>query len=104
MTDIDEIEFGIKKLRRRKRLPLITVVVFLPVLIFLSNVFTNDLLIVIAAIIYVVSFTTSFFVFAFTKCPKCSRYFQGFWGLFNPFTYACVHCGLRIKEKTFFNP
>ena len=44
MTENDEIDIGIKKLRRRKQLPLITFAVFLPVLILLYSFVTNDAL------------------------------------------------------------
>lgn len=102
MTEDNEINSGIRKLRRRKRLPILISLLFLIVVLMLSFLENRIFLIKSAYFLFALSIIFSLFLFYYTKCPRCKRYFQGLWGLLNPFRNECVHCGLRIVKKSFF--
>ena len=103
MTDESDLTIGIKKLRRRKRLPVFLFLILMPIMFILNFVENNYFAAKLVYYLFAISLIFSIFLFFFTKCPRCERYFQGFWGLLNPFRNECVHCGLRIIKKNFFN-
>jgi hypothetical protein len=102
---MSEIEEGLRLIRvRQQRLAHIlwALVPFVLIAGYLSSSPSDsnkeEIVFVLAAVLYGVVLLAYSFRLAFTECPRCHRFYHWNWWS-NPWTQKCLHCGLPLKME-----
>ena len=102
MAEDNELEIGIKKLRKKKRLP-IYLTLILTMVMFILNLVENSAFPVKFTYFFWHLINYFYIFFSLLSALVVKDTSKAFWEIFNPFRNECVYCGLRIVKKTLFN-
>jgi hypothetical protein len=86
-----------KKIRIRRRFAFILFLFFVPAVSVIDTLFDSDVISIPFGLTYFAVTGLLFISLAFSKCPRCKKFFFSTWFWSNPFTNKCLHCGLRLK-------